>query len=74
MPSQWALQYFDPSVVMQLQAEFAHFLGLAIIAPPSPALHPSLPPFSVDRVRNQSAASSHFSPVVSTRPLVYLKV
>jgi hypothetical protein len=31
IPSQWALQYFDPSVVVQLQAAFAHFLELAMV-------------------------------------------
>jgi hypothetical protein len=31
IPSQWALQYFEPSDVVQLQAAFAHFLELAII-------------------------------------------
>jgi hypothetical protein len=30
MPSQWALQYFDPSVGMQEQAGFSHFFGCAI--------------------------------------------
>jgi hypothetical protein len=30
MPSQWALQYFDFSGAGQVQAAFAHFLGLAI--------------------------------------------
>lgn len=30
MPSQWALQYFDPSVGTQLQAAFAHFFLLAM--------------------------------------------
>jgi hypothetical protein len=34
MPSQWALQYFDPSVGIQLQAGLAHFLALAISLPP----------------------------------------
>jgi len=29
-PSQWALQYFEPSGGTQEQAEFAHFLGEAI--------------------------------------------
>jgi hypothetical protein len=33
MPSQWALQYFEPSVGTQLQAGFAHFLALAICPP-----------------------------------------
>jgi hypothetical protein len=36
MPSQWALQYFDPSVGMQEQAGLSHFLGCAIASP----LHP----------------------------------
>ena len=27
VPSQWALQYFDPSVGVQEHAGFAHFLG-----------------------------------------------
>ena len=31
MPSQWALQYFPFSGAGQVQAAFAHFLGLAII-------------------------------------------
>ena len=31
IPSQWALQYFDPSEGMQLQAAFAHFLELAMV-------------------------------------------
>jgi hypothetical protein len=34
MPSQWALQYFDPSVRTQLQAGFAHFFAFAINPPP----------------------------------------
>jgi len=34
MPSQWALQYFDPSGGIQLQAGFAHFFAFAI-SPPS---------------------------------------
>jgi hypothetical protein len=34
MPSQWALQYFDPSAETQLQAGFAHFLSFAIDPPP----------------------------------------
>jgi hypothetical protein len=34
MPSQWALQYFDLSVEMQLQAAFAHFLGAVVVAIP----------------------------------------
>jgi hypothetical protein len=36
MPSQWALQYFDPSAETQLQAGFAHFLSFAIDLPPLP--------------------------------------
>jgi hypothetical protein len=31
MPSQWALQYFDPSDGVQLQAGFAHFFGFAMM-------------------------------------------
>jgi hypothetical protein len=31
MSSQWALQYFAPSVGTQLQVEFAHFLGFVVI-------------------------------------------
>jgi hypothetical protein len=31
--SQWALQYFEPSVGVQLQAGFAHFLSFAIVDP-----------------------------------------
>jgi hypothetical protein len=31
IPSQWALQYFEPLGAMQLQAAFAHFLELAIV-------------------------------------------
>lgn len=30
IPSQWALQYFDFSSAIQLQAAFAHFLGVAL--------------------------------------------
>jgi hypothetical protein len=30
IPSQWALQYFDFSSAIQLQAAFAHFLGAAL--------------------------------------------
>jgi hypothetical protein len=37
MPSQWALQYFDPSAETQLQAGFEHFLSFAIDLPPRPA-------------------------------------
>jgi hypothetical protein len=33
IPSQWALQYFDLSVEMQLQAAFAHFLGAVVAIP-----------------------------------------
>jgi hypothetical protein len=35
MPSQWALQYFDPSAGTQLQAGFAHFFGFAMMHPSS---------------------------------------
>ena len=44
MPSQWALQYFDPSVGIQEQAGFSHFLGCAILSPPHPleTLKPSV--------------------------------
>ena len=35
IPSQWALQYFSFSGAVQLQAEFAHFLGVLAIFPPS---------------------------------------
>jgi len=31
IPSQWALQYFDPSEGVQLHAAFAHFLELAMV-------------------------------------------
>jgi hypothetical protein len=31
LPSQWALQYFDPSAGTQLQAGFAHFFGFAMM-------------------------------------------
>ncbi|SPE28654.1 hypothetical protein SBA5_680015 [Candidatus Sulfotelmatomonas gaucii] len=44
MPSQWALQYFDPSLGTQLQAGFAHFLALAIRLPPSSVWLSSLAP------------------------------
>jgi hypothetical protein len=33
MPSQWALQYFALSAGMQLQAAFAHFLGVLDMVP-----------------------------------------
>jgi hypothetical protein len=31
IPSQWALQYFDPSDGTQLHAGFAHFFGFVIV-------------------------------------------
>jgi hypothetical protein len=31
MPSQWALQYFAPSLGTQLQAGFAHFFGFDMV-------------------------------------------
>ena len=31
IPSQWALQYFDPSEGVQLHAAFAHFFELAMV-------------------------------------------
>jgi hypothetical protein len=34
IPSQWALQYFCFSGARQLQAGFAHFLGLGILMTP----------------------------------------
>jgi len=34
IPSQWALQYFSFVGAGQLQAEFAHFLGVLAISPP----------------------------------------
>jgi hypothetical protein len=37
MPSQWALQYLDPSAETQLHAGFAHFLSFAIDPPLRPA-------------------------------------
>jgi hypothetical protein len=33
--SQWVLQYFEPSAVVQLQAGFEHFLGFVIVDPSS---------------------------------------
>ncbi len=47
MPSQWALQYFDPSLGTQLQAGFAHFLALAIRLPPWSVWLSSLAPLWV---------------------------
>jgi len=44
IPSQWALQYFSFSGAVQLQAEFAHFLGvLAIDSPQRPERLPVCP-------------------------------
>jgi hypothetical protein len=37
LPSQWALQYFEPSEGTQLHAGFAHFFGLAMVHLPRSA-------------------------------------
>lgn len=47
-PSQWALQYFDLSGAMQVQAAFAHFLGALDMGGPPRHFWKEIHPFDGD--------------------------
>jgi hypothetical protein len=57
IPSQWALQYFSLFIAVQVQAGFAHFLGVVAIRPPDAGSASGVPGFDAGGGRKDAAAN-----------------